>query len=128
MQARSTSPIEVEVPRIQRQPLDRFDAYSPSTATSLKDKTKMVLFRLALFALFSFLAAQASGLTIGRNPKVVIVPYKKALLQNLVTWDDHSLFVRGERIVFYSGEFHPFRLPVPGLWLDVFQKGKKMHL
>ena len=21
-----------------------------------------------------------------------------------------------------SGEFHPFRLPSPGLWLDVFQK------
>jgi beta-galactosidase GanA len=25
-------------------------------------------------------------------------------------------------VLFYSGEFHPFRLPVPGLWLDVFQK------
>lgn len=28
--------------------------------------------------------------------------------------------------MFYSGEFHPFRLPVPGLWLDVFQKIKAM--
>jgi beta-galactosidase GanA len=36
------------------------------------------------------------------------------------------LFVRGERILFYSGEFHPFRLPVPGLWLDVFQKIKAL--
>ena len=26
----------------------------------------------------------------------------------------------------FSGEFHPFRLPVPGLWLDVFQKIKAM--
>ncbi|OGM40835.1 putative beta-galactosidase [Aspergillus bombycis] len=26
----------------------------------------------------------------------------------------------------FSGEFHPFRLPVPGLWLDVFQKIKSM--
>lgn len=25
-----------------------------------------------------------------------------------------------------SGEFHPFRLPVPDLWLDVFQKIKSM--
>lgn len=36
--------------------------------------------------------------------------------------DEHSIFVHGERVLFYSGEFHPFRLPVPGLWLDVFQK------
>lgn len=28
--------------------------------------------------------------------------------------------------MFFSGEFHPFRLPVPGLWLDVFQKIKAM--
>ena len=28
--------------------------------------------------------------------------------------------------MFYSGEFHPFRLPSPGLWLDVFQKIKAM--
>jgi beta-galactosidase GanA len=26
----------------------------------------------------------------------------------------------------FSGEFHPFRLPVAGLWLDVFQKIKAM--
>lgn len=26
----------------------------------------------------------------------------------------------------FSGEFHPFRLPVPDLWLDVFQKIKAM--
>lgn len=29
-------------------------------------------------------------------------------------------------MLFYSGEFHPFRLPVPGLWLDVFQKIKAL--
>jgi beta-galactosidase len=28
--------------------------------------------------------------------------------------------------MFFSGEFHPFRLPVPGLWLDLFQKIKAM--
>lgn len=42
--------------------------------------------------------------------------------QSLVTWDEHSFMIRGERLFFFSGEFHPFRLPVPGLWLDVFQK------
>ena len=34
--------------------------------------------------------------------------------------------MRGERILFYSGEFHPFRLPVPSLWLDIFQKIKAL--
>lgn len=44
------------------------------------------------------------------------------LLQDIVTWDQKSLFVHGERVLLLSGEFHPFRLPSPGLWLDVFQK------
>lgn len=35
-------------------------------------------------------------------------------LQDIVTWDQHSLFVNGERLMFYSGEVHPFRIPVPG--------------
>ncbi|KAJ5085667.1 hypothetical protein N7532_010438 [Penicillium argentinense] len=39
-----------------------------------------------------------------------------------VTWDKYSLSVKGERIFIYSGEFHYQRLPVPELWLDVFQK------
>lgn len=43
-----------------------------------------------------------------------------------VTWDKHSLIVRGERIMLLSGEFHPFRLPVPGLWFDIFQKIKAL--
>ncbi|KAI3390459.1 hypothetical protein diail_9576 [Diaporthe ilicicola] len=47
-------------------------------------------------------------------------------LQDLVTWDENSLFVRGERVVVLSGEFHPWRLPSPGLWLDVFQKIKAL--
>lgn len=41
-----------------------------------------------------------------------------------MTWDEHSLFVRGERIFLYSGEFHPWRLPSVGLWTDVLQKIK----
>jgi hypothetical protein len=44
------------------------------------------------------------------------------LLQDIVTWDEYSISVHGERIILLSGEFHPSRLPSPGLWLDVFQK------
>lgn len=39
-----------------------------------------------------------------------------------VTWDQYSLSVKGERVYVFSGEFHYQRLPVPELWLDVFQK------
>jgi len=34
--------------------------------------------------------------------------------------------VYGERIFMFSGEFHPFRLPVPSLWLDIFEKVKAL--
>jgi len=26
----------------------------------------------------------------------------------------------------FSDEYHPYRLPVPGLWLDIFQKVKAL--
>ncbi|KAM5383782.1 hypothetical protein ACJZ2D_001771 [Fusarium nematophilum] len=46
------------------------------------------------------------------------------LLQDIVTWDEHSLFINGERVTIFSAEIHPFRLPVPSLYLDLFQKVK----
>ncbi|KAK6400540.1 hypothetical protein LTR81_024203 [Elasticomyces elasticus] len=57
-----------------------------------------------------------------RGWKDILQSHKRELLQDLVTWDEHTLFVRGERIFFYSGEIHPFRLPSPPLWRDLFQK------
>ncbi|KAI9568565.1 glycoside hydrolase family 35 protein [Boletus coccyginus] len=43
---------------------------------------------------------------------------------NDVLWDKYSLVLKGQRVFIHSGEFHSFRLPVPGLWLDVLQKVK----
>ncbi|KAH7078726.1 glycoside hydrolase superfamily [Paraphoma chrysanthemicola] len=45
-------------------------------------------------------------------------------LQTVVEWDNGSLIVDDDRILIMSGEFHYARLPVPELWLDVFQKFK----
>ncbi|CBX90771.1 hypothetical protein IAQ61_002256 [Plenodomus lingam] len=45
-------------------------------------------------------------------------------LQTVVEWDNGSLMVDDERVLIMSGEFHYQRLPVPELWLDVFQKFK----
>ncbi len=41
-----------------------------------------------------------------------------------ITFDHYSLIIDGQRSFIYSGEFHPFRLPSPDLWRDVFQKMK----
>lgn len=65
-------------------------------------------------ALVAGLAITSDALAVRKpNLNELIKPYKrdlgKDLLQGLVTWDEHSLFVRGERIMIYSGEFHPFR-------------------
>ncbi|OIK26822.1 glycoside hydrolase family 35 protein [Streptomyces malaysiense] len=39
-----------------------------------------------------------------------------------VGYDRYSLLVDGRRLVVWSGELHPFRLPSPALWRDVLQK------
>ncbi|MEU3145029.1 MULTISPECIES: beta-galactosidase [unclassified Streptomyces] len=39
-----------------------------------------------------------------------------------VGFDRYSLLVDGRRLVLWSGEIHPFRLPAPSLWRDVLQK------
>ncbi|KAG6814783.1 hypothetical protein H0H93_012254 [Arthromyces matolae] len=41
-----------------------------------------------------------------------------------VTFDQHSLLLDGKRVMFFSGEFHPFRLPATELWRDVLEKFK----
>lgn len=43
-------------------------------------------------------------------------------LTDAVTWDPHSLSILGQRVFILSAEFHPWRLPNPDLWADVFQK------
>ena len=66
-------------------------------------------------ALVAGLAITSDALALRKpNLNELIKPYKRdGLHQDLVTWDEHSLFVRGERIMIYSGEFHPFRYESP---------------
>ncbi|KAI7773977.1 hypothetical protein LA080_009499 [Diaporthe eres] len=83
-------------------------------------------YRLAAVLASLYCCAQGLATSAQSKQLTVVDPGKREALQDLVTWDSHSLFVRGERIVFYSGEFHPFRLPVPGLWRDILQKIKAL--
>jgi len=45
-------------------------------------------------------------------------------LTSLVSWDKYSLFIKGQRVFIWSGEIHPWRIPVKSQWLDVLQKIK----
>ncbi len=49
------------------------------------------------------LAAQTAALSIPGKPGLKVKPYKREVLQHIVTWDQHSIFVHGERVLFYSG-------------------------
>ena len=62
----------------------------------------------------------------GRPFDMIYDPEKRDQLQDIITWDERSLFIRGERVMIWSGEVHPFRLPSPSLYLDVFQKIKAL--
>jgi beta-galactosidase GanA len=42
--------------------------------------------------------------------------------RHTIGYDRYSLLVDGRRLVLWSGELHPFRLPSPSLWRDVLQK------
>ncbi|MEU0967027.1 beta-galactosidase [Streptomyces sp. NPDC005917] len=42
--------------------------------------------------------------------------------RHAIGYDHYSLVVDGRRLVVWSGELHPFRLPSPSLWRDVLEK------
>lgn len=81
--------------------------------------------RCALWSAFAFLHAACSA-SASASPHLSIRTDPTPSTQSLITYDANSLFVRNERLFVFSGEFHPFRLPSPGLYLDVFQKIKAM--
>jgi beta-galactosidase GanA len=83
-----------------------------------------------LLTAFALLLTGTNALSIGvhggRPHEIVLDSSKGGLLQDIVTWDEYSLFVHGERVMIFSGEVHPFRLPVPSLYIDLFHKIKAL--
>lgn len=51
-------------------------------------------------------------------------PIVNNTLSSSVVYDQYSLSIDGKRIFMWSGEFHPWRVPVPELWQDIMQKIK----
>lgn len=74
------------------------------------------------------LALLGTAHALSGRPGGLFHPERRELLQDVVTFDNYSLFINGERAMIYAGEIHPFRLPVPSLWFDVFQKVKALGL
>lgn len=85
------------------------------------------MMRLTNILTLAVLALQGGHALRGR-PDELFRPERRDLLQDVVTFDNYSLSINGERLMIYSGEIHPFRLPVPSLWLDIFEKVKALGL
>ncbi|CAE6847859.1 hypothetical protein R69746_07215 [Paraburkholderia aspalathi] len=68
----------------------------------------------------------AGGATTGAGPALPSLPSgtPTQLIAHRVGWNHYTLKVDGKATPIWSGEFHPFRLPSPSLWLDVLQKIK----
>ncbi len=72
-------------------------------------------------------AAMAGAFSVVTGtPAEFAVASKPAGRPKKVEWDAQSLKIDGKRVVVWSGEIHPFRLPNPALWRDVIQKMKAL--
>ena len=77
----------------------------------------------------TLLAASAAAVAVVHALDGYTVPpgspgYQYGNSTELIQFDEHSLFINGSRVFIFSGEFHPWRIPVPELWSDVLQKMK----
>lgn len=45
-------------------------------------------------------------------------------ISDVVQWDHYSFIVNGKRAFIFAGDWHYWRLPVPGMWEDILQKIK----
>jgi hypothetical protein len=77
----------------------------------------MLLKSLVSSVLASCLLLNVDALAMSGRASHYVKPYKRAALQDIVTFDSHSLFVNNERVMIYSGEFHPYRVR-PDLLLE----------
>ncbi|TBU22169.1 glycoside hydrolase superfamily [Dichomitus squalens] len=60
---------------------------------------------------------EGTSAVVAANP-----PRQSNGFTDVVQWDNYTLFLHDQRLFIHAGEFHTFRLPVPELWLDIFQK------
>lgn len=91
-------------------------AQSPYSRTGAEASNNSANGIVKLFSRLSSILHGAStsfsrNILLNRSPQIPVI-----------SWDNRSLVITGSREILFSGEFHPFRLPVPSLWLDVLEK------
>lgn len=82
----------------------------------------MALLAFVLAAVLFLFAPHVANSEVPAQALLSEPPRHSTGLTDAVQWDNYTLWVEGQRIFLHSGEFHTFRLPVPDLWLDIFQK------
>ena len=86
---------------------------------------------LSFIRLFSFLLTFGTQLAVNAYN---LSPRTNDGYTSQVQWDGYSFSIQTpdqstpRRIFVQSGEYHPWRLPVPELWPDIFQKTKAAGL
>ncbi|KAF7531211.1 hypothetical protein G7054_g9091 [Neopestalotiopsis clavispora] len=80
---------------------------------------------VAVLVVFALLASRYHSATHHSIPVGLSTENPPKRPQDVVTWDEHSLFIHGQRVMIMSGELHPWRL-VPSLYDDIFQKIKAL--
>lgn len=106
---------------------DEFDALLvPSqrqTVSPVYSNRKLVLLVVVACALWLF-----HGFAIDFQSKFPHHCHTDSLKDNGLTkdvqWDGCSLFIKGQRVFLWSGEIHPWRIPIQSQWLDILQKIK----
>ncbi|MDO6412868.1 beta-galactosidase [Sphingomonas sp. BIUV-7] len=76
---------------------------------------------LIALSLATALAPATLHAQVGRQTENLAAPVK---MFGRVSYDARSLMIDGKRLVIWSSEMHPFRLPSPDLWRDILQKMK----
>jgi beta-galactosidase GanA len=74
--------------------------------------------RIAVLTVAALVAATFSAVAGPAGPSAAEAPV------HTITFDKYSLMIDGQRTMIWSGEFHYWRLPSPGLWRDMLQKMK----
>ncbi|CCM06152.1 uncharacterized protein FIBRA_09625 [Fibroporia radiculosa] len=94
-----------------------------------RERIKMLLRRHSPWALPALLSLclvlltwPLTTSTSASNVAATDPPRKSDNYSDVVQWDNYTIFLNNQRMFLLTGEFHTFRLPVPDLWLDIFQK------